>query len=394
MLVVITTLRTDITVEQICKGFVYNELEGKGLFGLSGKLTIQPEYQRNYLYAKRKMEESVIQSVLKGYPLGLIYFNKIGTDKYEVLDGQQRITSLGRFLTGKFPLIDANGMPHYFAAMPDDQKKKINETKLTIYICEGTETEIKEWFKTINIVGIPLNRQEIANAVYSGTFVTKAKEEFSNSQNANIQKWSAYIKGDVLRQDYLHVALEWVCRSTADEDIENYMSKHRYDTDINELKAYFTSVIDWISGVFSDVESEMRGLEWGRLFETYRNNPYDPVVVSEKVHELYADEAVKKRAGVFEYILGGCKDSRLLEIRIFEEPTKKAVYAQQTTVAKVSGKSNCPLCALGSDNNAKRIWKFTEMDADHVTAWSNGGSTDIRNCQMLCKTHNRAKGNK
>lgn len=390
----ITTLRTDITVEQICKGFVYNELEGKGLFGLSGKLTIQPEYQRNYLYAKQKMEEAVIQSVLKGYPLGLIYFNKVGADSYEVLDGQQRITSLGRFLTGKFPLIDANGMPHYFSAMPDDQKQKINETKLTIYICEGTETEIKEWFKTINIVGIPLNKQEIDNAVYSGTFVTRAKEEFSNSQNANIQKWSAYIKGDVLRQDYLRTALEWVCKSAADEDIESYMSKHRFDTDIKELKAYFTSVIDWISGVFSDVESEMRGLEWGRLFETYHNDPYDPVKVSEKVHKLYADAAVKKRAGVFEYILGGCTDTRLLEIRIFEESTKKAVYAQQTSKARESGKSNCPLCAAGNNSNAKRIWKFTEMDADHVTAWSKGGATDIKNCQMLCKMHNRAKGNK
>ena len=135
-----TTLRTNITIGQICEGFVYNELEGKGLFGLSGKLTIQPEYQQNYLYAKQKMEEAVIQSVLKGYPLGLIYFNKVGEDKYEVLDGQQRITSLGRFLTGKFPLMDTNGMPHYFSAMPDNQKQKINETQLTIYICEGTET--------------------------------------------------------------------------------------------------------------------------------------------------------------------------------------------------------------------------------------------------------------
>ena len=230
--------------------------------------------------------------------------------------------------------------------------------------------------------------------MYSGPFVTKAKEEFSNSQNSNIQKWSAYIKGDVLRQEYLRVALEWVCRSASDEDVESYMSRHRYDTDITELKTYFTSVIDWVSSVFSDVESEMRGLEWGRLFETYHNNPYDPATVSAKVHELYADAAVKKRAGIFEYILGGCVDTRLLEIRIFEESTKKAVYAQQTDAAKKCDKSNCPLCALGTDNNAKRIWKYSEMDADHVTAWSNGGSTDISNCQMLCKTHNRAKGNK
>ena len=389
-----TTLRTDITIEQICKGFIYNELEGKGLFGLSGKLVIQPEYQRNYLYAKQKMEEAVIRSVLNGYPLGLIYFNKVGEEKYEVLDGQQRITSLGRFLTGKFPLIDEKGMPHYYSAMPEDQIKKINETRLTIYICEGEETEIKDWFRTINIVGLPLNHQEISNAVYSGPFVTKAKEEFSNSQNANVQKWSAYIKGDVLRQDFLHVALQWVTKSVDNDAVDNYMSLHRYDTDITELKAYFTSVIDWVSGVFSDVKSEMRGLEWGRLFETYHNNPYDPVVVSSKVHELYADEAVQKRAGIFEYILGGCVETRLLEIRVFEDSTKKAVYAKQTNEAKACGKSNCPLCAIGTDNNSKRIWKLSEMDADHVTAWSKGGATDISNCQMLCKTHNRAKGNK
>ncbi|MBR1709491.1 MAG: DUF262 domain-containing protein [Clostridia bacterium] len=389
-----TTLLTDITIDEICKGFVYNELEGKGLFGWSGKLVIQPEYQRNYLYAEAKMEEAVIRSVLAGYPIGLLYFNKVSDTQFEVLDGQQRITSLGRFMTGKFPLIDQTGLPHYFSAMPDDKVNLIKNTPLTIYICEGTESEIKAWFKTINIAGIPLNHQEISNSVYSGPFVTKAKEEFSNSSNANIQKWSAYIKGRVNRQDFLRVALEWVCRSTEDDDVDAYMSQHRYDTDITELKTYFTSVIDWVSGVFNDVESEMKGLEWGRLFEAYHTTPYDPAEVSAKVHDLYADAAVKNRKGVFEYILGGCSDTKLLDIRIFEESTKKAVYAQQTNAAVTADKSNCPLCALGHDANAKKIWKFTEMDADHVAAWSRGGSTDISNCQMLCKTHNRAKGNR
>ena len=389
-----TSLRTDITIDEICKGFVYNELEGKGLFGLSGKLVIQPEYQRNYLYSEAKMEEAVVKSVLKKYPLGLIYFNKVGDDKYEVLDGQQRITSLGRFITGKFPLIDDNGMPHYYSALPYDQVQRIKETPLTIYICEGEESEIKDWYKTINIAGIPLNHQEISNAVYSGPFVTKAKEEFSNSRNAKIQKWSAYISGKVNRQDYLRTALEWVAKSSDNEVVDTYMSNHRNENNITELQTYFTSVIDWISGVFSDVESEMKGLEWGRLFETYHNTPYNPNIVSAKVHELYGDAAVKNRKGIFEYILGGCQDAKLLEIRIFEESTKKAVYTQQTVEAKAAEKSNCPLCALGHDNNAKRIWKQSEMDADHVTAWSRGGATDINNCQMLCKTHNRAKGNK
>lgn len=388
------TLLTDVTIGELCKGFVYSELEGKGLFGWSGKLVIQPEYQRNYLYSEQKMEEAVIISVLKSYPLGLLYFNKVADDKYEVLDGQQRITSLGRFLTGKFPLIDKDDKPHYFAAMPDDQKQKILSTKLTIYICEGEESEIKAWFKTINIAGIPLNRQEVSNAVYCGPFVTKAKTVFSNSSNSNIQKWSCYIKGSANRQDFLRVALEWVSKSNDHNDVDKYLSQHRFDTDIRELETYFNSVIDWISGVFIDVESEMRGLEWGRLFETYHNNPYDPIKVSAKIHELYSDAAVKKRSGVFEYILGGCIDTRLLEIRLFEESTKRIVYKKQTDAAIKKGISNCPLCALGNDNNAKRIYKQNEMDADHVTAWSKGGATNISNCTMLCKTHNRAKGNK
>jgi len=390
----ITTLRTDITVGQICDGFVYNELEGKGLFGLSGQLVIQPEYQRNYLYAEAKMEEDVIHSVIKGYPLGLIYFNKVGENKFEVLDGQQRITSLGRFVTGKFPLFDDEGMPHYFRALPEDLRKHILSKELTIYICEGEESEIKEWFRTINIGGITLKHQEISNAVYSGPFVTKAKEEFSNCSNANLQKWSAYIVGKANRQDFLRRALEWVSKSNVDEVVDAYMSLHRYDDNINELKSYFTSVIDWVSTVFIDVENEMKGLEWGRLYEQYHNTPYNPNEVSALVHKLYADAAVKSRKGVFEYILGGCQDVKLLEIRIFEESTKKAKYTQQTDEAKEKGISNCPLCAVGHGSNASRIYKFNEMDADHVTAWSRGGSTDIANCQMLCKTHNKAKGNK
>ena len=176
-------LRTDITVRDICEGFVYNELEGKGLFGLSGKLTIQPEYQRNYIYADGKKDVAVIDSVLKGYPLGLIYFNKVG-ERLEVLDGQQRITSLGRFVTHKLAIKDKNGMQQYIDGLNEEDRNKVLNTRLLIYICEGTEGEIKEWFQTINIVGVALNNQEKLNAIYSGPFVTALKEEFSNSQNA------------------------------------------------------------------------------------------------------------------------------------------------------------------------------------------------------------------
>ena len=387
-----TTLVTHITVEDVCEGFIYNELEGKGLFGLAGRLTIQPEYQRNYIYAADggRREAAVIESILKGYPLGLIYFNKVGDNQLEVLDGQQRITSIGRFVTNKFAIKDSNGMEQYFSGLAQDKKEFIKATKLLIYECEGQESEIKEWFKTINIAGVPLNEQELLNAVYSGRFVNRAKEVFSNSQNSNIQKWSAYIKGSVLRQEFLQCALDWVSKGS----IGDYMSRHRNDDNIKELSTYFNSVIDWVSTIFINVESEMRGVEWGRLYETYHKSSYNPVVVADKVKTLYGDSYIKNRKGIFEFILGGSIDTKLLEVRVFDEATKKSVYHSQTEEAKSKDESNCPHCAMGHDANKKKIWALSDMDADHVSAWSKGGGTNVKNCQMLCKTHNRAKGNR
>lgn len=386
-----TTLRTDITVADICKGFVYNQLEGKGLFGLGGTLTIQPEYQRNYIYAESggKREAAVIESLLKGYPLGLIYFNKVGEDKFEVLDGQQRITSIGRFVTNKFAIMD-KGNPKYFDSLPADQRAVVQNSTLLIYVCEGLEKEIKDWFETINIAGVPLNEQEKLNAIFSGPFVTLAKAEFSNSRNANIQKWSAYVKGSANRQDFLERALDWVSKS----DIGGYMSQHRKDNNINELKNYFNVVIDWVSTVFEDVKKEMQGLEWGKFYEQHHSQSYDPEKVSADVKRLYGDPYIKKKRGIFEFILGGQQDFRLLEVRVFDDATKHAVYEKQTSVAKAENKSNCPLCAVGHEANKSRIYTLDEMDADHVTAWSKGGGSSADNCQMLCITHNRAKGNR
>jgi len=383
-----TELKT-YTVKQICEGFVYNELEGKGLFGLSGLLTIQPEYQRNYIYAEEKKDLAVIDSLLMGYPLGLIYFNKVDDSNLEVLDGQQRITSFGRFVTGKFAIVDANGMQQYFSGLSIDQQEKIYSSEILVYECSGTESEIKQWFKTINTAGVPLNEQELLNAIYSGPFVTAGKAEFSNSQNANVQKWSAYIRGAVNRQDFWSCALEWVSKG----DVDEYMSKHRHDTDIKGVKLYFNSVIDWVESVFQAVEKEMRGLEWGELYETYHKNSYNPAKIDKQIKELYGDPYVKSRKGVYEYILGNSVDTKLLEVRVFDEADKRSAYAKQKTLAEKSGKSNCSHCTLGHDANKSKIWSFAEMEADHVTAWSKGGATKASNCEMLCKTHNRAKGN-
>ena len=208
------------------------------------------------------------------------------------------------------------------------------QSSLLVYECEGEEKEIKEWFKTINIVGIPLKEQELLNAIYSGEFVNAAKRVFSNSQNAEIQKWSHYIKGDVKRQDYLAEALRWICDSKG-MSIDAYMSIHRHEPSTGELESYFRSVIDWVSATFTMVERD-----------------------------------------------------------IFEESTKRAAYKRQTEAAEKQGISNCPLCALGNNANKTRIYKLSEMDADHVTAWSKGGATSMENCEMLCKTHNRSKGNR
>ncbi len=378
------------SVEEVCKGFTYNELEEKGLFGLNGNLTIQPEYQRNYIYADGKRDVEVINSILKGYPIGLFYFNKLENGKLEVLDGQQRITSIGRFISNKFLIKEENGAERRFSNLSKEKQNKILNTKLLVYECIGTEDEIKEWFKTINIIGVPLNTQEMLNSVHSGPFVSLAREAFSNSKSAYLKKWGKYIKGSLNRQDYLERALQWVSKNKVSE----YMSLHRDDDNITELQTYFNSVLDWVSTIFREDKKEMCGVDWGRLYEEYHNEAYNLDEVHKNLTELYNDMSVTNKKGIFEYILGGCEDTRLLNVRVFYNDIKKKVYEDQTSKAKKEGVSNCPLCAVGNNSNRNKIWNFKDMDADHVKAWSKGGKSVEENCEMLCKTHNRVKGNK
>jgi hypothetical protein len=384
------------TVAEVTKGFVYNELEAKGLFGLDGELVIQPEYQRHYIYGDGKRDVAVIDSLLKGYPLGLIYFVDNGATsgpRLEILDGQQRITSVGRFVTGKFAIV-RDGREQTFSSLPKEDRDRITESTLLIYVCTGTESDIKEWFQTINIAGVPLNAQELRNSIYSGPFVTAAKAEFSNSQNALQQKWSHFVKGDPKRQQVLEVALEWVA-SAKGQSIEGYMAAHRQDSSISELKTYFATVMDWIDGVFTaPPDKAMRGLDWGGLYEKYHHKSYKADELDADLQELLIDPAVNSRKGIYEYLLGGKSDPRLLDVRVFDAPTKTAAYAEQTKRAKADGVSNCPLCASGDNVNKTRIYKVGEMEADHVAAWSKGGTTTLDNCEMLCVPHNRAKGNR
>lgn len=380
------------TIKDVTEGFVYNEFEGKGLYGLAGKLVIQPEYQRSYIYGDGKKDVAVIHSILKGYPLGLIYFNS-GDTHLEVLDGQQRITSIGRFVTGKFA-IKLDGKEQTFSSLPPQERDLILNSELLIYVCTGEESEIKEWFQTINIAGVPLTRQELLNAVYSGPFVTAAKAVFSNSTNSLQQKWGAYVKGDPKRQQVLEVALGWIAAAKG-VSIDRYMADHRHNSSIDELYTYFTTVIDWAGSVFTGhPDREMQGLEWDRFYEQYHRTAYDANALAERIKQLRGDPCVGNKKGIYEFLLGREQQPQLIDIRFFDDKTKQQAYARQTAEAQAAGKSNCPHCAIGHSANQQKIWSIKEMDADHVSAWSKGGSTSISNCEVLCVTHNRAKGNR
>lgn len=386
-----TTLHIDWTVGDVCKGFLYDKNEEKGLYGLDGKLIIQPEYQRNYIYGDGKKDVAVVESLLKGYPLGLIYFVKNADGMFEVLDGQQRITSFGRFVNTTWPFaVHYKGKPRYIDSLDEDDRRRVVDAPLTIYVCEGEPSEIQEWFETINIAGVPLAKQELRNASYHGPFVTKARAVFSNTQNANMNRWRTYVKGDPKRQAILEAAIDWVSEGR----IDDYMAKRRYDKNIDELKTYFDTVIDWVDSLFEYTGAEMCGQPWGRLYREYHTRPYSKDAITKRVDELLADSQVKDSRGIFEYILGGEQDTKLLNVRVFDERTKKIVYEKQTKEANAKGVSNCPLCANGHNANKTKIYRLSEMDADHVAAWSKGGATDESNCQMLCRTHNQSKGNR
>lgn len=197
------------------------------------------------------------------------------------------------------------------------------------------------------------------------------------------------MKAKVERQEVLATALKWV----SDNHIEDYMAQHRNDDDISELKIYFNSIIDWASGTFIETHKEMRNIDWGDFYRRFHCNHYDLTKLNNKVEDLFKDDAVQNKKNIYEYVLDGCQDASLLKIRFFSKGIAKKVYNKQTKKAKAGGYSNCPDCILENGKNAKKIWELNEMEADHVTPWSKGGDTTEENCQMLCKHHNRLKGN-
>ena len=377
-----TTLHT-YTVAELTAGFQYSELDGKGLYGLDGKLTIQPEFQRNYLYSSGGRDAAVIASLLAGYPLGLLYFNTAAGGRLEVLDGQQRITSIGRFVAGQIS-VQHDGAARYFSSLDAEDQQRLLAAELLVYLCDGTEAEIKHWFETINISGIALNDQELLNAVYSGPFVTAARAVLSNSGNAKLQEWKVCLAGKADRQDFLETALDWI----SDGAGEKYMALHRNDSNADQLIKHTGEVISWVNGLFPGGSSYKKGLNWGALHKRYSGTGYSAAQVQQQVSELMGDEAVTNKRGIYEYVLGGCSKPSLLNVRVFDAKTIATRYAQQTELAKRQGISNCPMCSAA---DVQTVYSPAQMQADHILAWSKGGSSDLANCQLLCRAHNLAK---
>lgn len=375
-----------IKVRDLVEG--YEDNSELGVRAYDGRLDVRPPYQREFVY-KDKQRDAVIETLRKDFPLNVMYWAVQSDGSFEVIDGQQRTISICQYVEGDFS-IQIGGHLLAFHNLQTDQQEQILDYEMMVYLCEGTDSEKLDWFRTINIAGEKLTEQELRNAVYHGTWVTAAKKYFSKTGCPAQQLASDYLTGSAIRQDYLQTAIEWINAG----DVDQYMAAHQHDPNANPLWLHFKKVIDWLEATFPKKRPEMKSVKWGSLYTRFSDAELDPVALEERVSKLITDPDVTHRRGVYEYVLGGEVDTKLLAVRVFDDKIKRAAYAKQTAKAEADGTSNCPLCAVGGNNNAARIYELSEMDADHVTAWSKGGSSDLSNCEMLCVPHNRSKGNR
>ncbi len=366
-----------IKVKDIFNG--YSDNGDDGVFAYAGRLAIRPPYQREFVY-NNEQAEAVIHTVLKGFPLNVMYWVKIGDEKYEVLDGQQRTLSVMQYLKHQFSIV-LEGQKYYWDALPDDKYNAIMDYEFMVYICEGEESEKLEWFKVVNIAGEKLTDQELRNSVYTGEWLSDAKIYFSKRNCAAKLLSDRYITGDPNRQELLEKALKGICDNQGIKDITEYMALHKSDADADELWQYFHDVIHWVEKIFPKYYADMKGVDWCYLYNSYHNNAYNSSVMGLEVKRLHEDEDVQKSKGIYEFLL--CKDTdpfagRLLNLRAFDKRDKMAAYSKQEGI--------CPIC--------KVHFEFDEMEGDHIKPWSKGGHTTPENCQMLCKDCNGKKTDK
>lgn len=378
---------TTVTIEELVKN--YNDDGDGGVTGYNDHLTIRPAFQREFVY-KDKQRDAVIETVRKGYPLNVMYWSKTGTDTYEVLDGQQRTISIAQYVNGDFP-VKINGNDKFFHNLTDAEKQQILNYELTVYVCDGSETEKLEWFKVINIAGEVLTPQELLNATYTGPWLADAKTYFSRRNCVAGQFADGFINGNPIRQDYLEKALSWIADRDKLESSGKYMAIHQHDSDANDLWLYFQEVISWAKRMFPNMEKKLtEGQDWGILYNKYKIKAYNTNEMRDLIDKLLQDEDVTKQPGIIPYVLSDRtkRDEKLLSIRAFSEQVKRRVYTKQTKDAKAAGVSNCPCCAK---NNINTVYTFNEMQGDHIVPWSKGGRTVEDNLQMLCSKCNNNK---
>ena len=354
----------EITVQELTKN--YQDNEENGVIGFDGKLDIRPPYQREFIY-KDKQRESVIDTLRKDFPLNVMYWAVRDDGCYEVIDGQQRTISICQFVEGDFAYKN-----RYFHNLQNDEQEQILNYKIMIYLCSGTDSEKLEWFKTINIAGEKLTDQELRNAVYSGLWISDAKKYFSKNSCAAYSLGSDYLSGVPIRQEYLETTIRWI----SGDKIEQYMAKQQHEPTANDLWLYFQSVINWVKAIFPYLRKEMKGIQWGTLYNEFKNEKFDPQKIEQQISFLMQDEDVTNKKGIYEYIL--TKNEKYLNIRAFSDNQKREAFERQ--------KGICVKCGKDFD--------FTEMEADHITPWHKGGKTSAINCQMLCQEDNRRKSGK
>lgn len=353
----------NITVRELVEGYLDNQ--EAGVVGFSGRLNIRPPFQREFVY-NDKQREAVINTVVRGFPLNMMYW-AVTVDGFEIIDGQQRTVSICQYVDGVF-----SHKGRYFHNLQQDEKDTILNYELTVYRCQGSDSEKLDWFRTVNIAGEKLFEQELRNAVYAGSWTADAKRYFSKTQCAAWQLADKYMNGSPIRQDYLENAISWINGG----DIEDYMAKHQHDKNANPLWLYFQSVINWVNATFPTYRKEMKGVAWGDLYNVFKDHEHDPTKLEAEISRLMEDEDVSNKKGIYYYVLDG--EEKHLNIRAFDNKQKREAYERQ--------KGKCPVC--------KKHFEIGEMEADHITPWHEGGKTSAENCQMLCKEDNRRKAGK
>jgi hypothetical protein len=355
----------EITIKQLSDGFEDNN--ENGVVGFGGKLDIRPPYQREFIY-KDKQRDAVINTVTKNFPLNVMYWAVREDGTFEVIDGQQRTISICQYVNGDFAYIF-----RYFHNLEKDEQEQILNYKFMVYICSGSESEKLQWFKTINIAGEKLTEQELRNAVYTGSWVADAKRYFSKTGCVAFNIGADYLNGSAIRQEYLETAIDWISNG----NIETYMANHQHDPNASALWLYFQSVITWVNTTFTNKRKKfMKGIEWGLLYNKYKDVVYDTKAIEAETAKLIADDDVEKKTGIYQYIL--TRDERYLGIRAFSDSIKQKVYEKQ--------ERKCIIC--------KKEFDISAMEGDHITPWHEGGKTIEINCQMLCKDDNRRKSGK